>query len=177
MSLAVLTDSTTAQASPALSCFPGWGNSTNTISVSSCCAWSVMPTVASVPDTRTHSWDVAYFKSEGMFAMAQLSQGLQIRSMRFSIYWLRHDRGGGALSANLDFNRCSTGSGRGRHVPHADADAQGWTLGSAGNLAQLRALSVTNWIVRTRRRRFVCHLERDEPSIDSFCLLFRQDFA
>src|SRR5277367_2026138 len=66
MSLAVLTDSTTAQASPALTVRPMAGSSTNTISVSSACAWSVMPTVAVSPLTRTHSCDFANFRSEGM---------------------------------------------------------------------------------------------------------------
>src|SRR5271169_6286696 len=66
MSLAVFTDSTTAQASPALTQRPTAGSSTNTMSVSSACAWSVMPTVAVSPLTRTHSCDLAYFRSEGM---------------------------------------------------------------------------------------------------------------
>src|SRR5581483_7648623 len=66
MSLAVFTDSTTAQASPAFTLRPTSGNSTNTMSVNSCCAWSVMPMVAMSPLTRTHSCDFVYFKSEGM---------------------------------------------------------------------------------------------------------------
>src|SRR6266513_1349725 len=65
MSLAVFTDSTTAHASPAFTCRPTAGSSTKTTSVSSCCAWSVMPTVAVSPLTRTHSWDLAYLRSEG----------------------------------------------------------------------------------------------------------------
>src|SRR6185436_4131637 len=69
MSLAVLTDSTTAQASPALNWRPTAGSSTKTMSVSSCWAWSVMPTVAVSPATRSHSWDLAYFKSAGTFEL------------------------------------------------------------------------------------------------------------
>src|SRR3954454_4920280 len=69
MSLAVFTDSTTAHGSPALTLRPAAGSSTNTTSVSSCWAWSVMPTVAVPPATRTHSCDLAYFKSEGTFAL------------------------------------------------------------------------------------------------------------
>src|SRR5208282_6713145 len=65
MSLAVFTDSTTAQASPLLILRPTSGSSTKTRSVSSCCAWSVMPTVAVSPATRTHSWNFVYFKPEG----------------------------------------------------------------------------------------------------------------
>src|ERR1017187_638832 len=79
MSLAVLTDSTTAQASPALTLRPTAGSSTNTMSVSSCCAWSVMPTVAVSPLTRTHSCDLAYFRSEGMLLIncAERLRGLR----------------------------------------------------------------------------------------------------
>src|SRR5208283_1144642 len=65
MSLAVFTDSTTAQASPLLIFRPTSGSSTKTMSVNSCCAWSVMPTVAVSPLRRTHSWDFVYFKSGG----------------------------------------------------------------------------------------------------------------
>src|ERR1700690_3154094 len=65
MSLAVFTDSTTAQASPAFTFRPLSGSSTKTMSVSSCWAWSVMPTVAVSPLTRTHSWDLVYLRSEG----------------------------------------------------------------------------------------------------------------
>src|SRR5437762_7122563 len=65
MSLAVFTDSTTAHASPAFTCRPTAGSSTKTISVNSCCAWSVMPTTAVSPVTRTHSWVLSYLRSEG----------------------------------------------------------------------------------------------------------------
>src|SRR5258708_34361656 len=104
MSLAVLTDSTTAQDSPALKFLPGSGNSTNTTSVSSCCAWSVMPTVASAPDTRTHSCDLAYLRSLGMFDMRQLSQGLDPGSIRFSVNRFWDNGGGGALSPDFDLH-------------------------------------------------------------------------
>jgi hypothetical protein len=69
MSLAVLTDSTTAHASPAFTLRPTAGSSMKTTSVNSCWAWSVMPTVATSPVTRTHSWDLAYFKSAGTFVL------------------------------------------------------------------------------------------------------------
>src|SRR6266571_4311473 len=71
MSLAVLTDSTTAQASPALTRRPGTGSSTKTTSVNSCWAWSVIPTVAVSPVRRTHSWVWAYFRSGGTFELIQ----------------------------------------------------------------------------------------------------------
>src|ERR1700692_3194326 len=66
MSLAVFTDSTTAQASLALTLRPTSGSSTKTTSVNSPCAWSLMPTVAVSPLTRIHSCDLAYLRSEGM---------------------------------------------------------------------------------------------------------------
>src|SRR6185503_14464851 len=69
MSLAVLTDSTTAQASAALTLRPTAGSSTNTMSVNSCWAWSVMPTVPVSPSMRSHSWDLAYFSSAGTFEL------------------------------------------------------------------------------------------------------------
>src|SRR6266849_3868890 len=69
MSLAVFTDSTTAQASPAFTRRPGAGSSTKTTSVNSRWAWSVIPTVAVSPARRTHSWVWAYFKSGGTFEL------------------------------------------------------------------------------------------------------------
>src|SRR5664279_4537376 len=121
MSLAVLTDSTTAQASPALICRPTAGNSTNTTSVNSCCAWSVMPTVATLPDTRTHSCVFAYFKSEGMLAISQLRQGPSVRSIRFSIDRLGHEDGRGTLAPNLDLDRRVHFGELRRHISHPDA--------------------------------------------------------
>src|SRR6266436_6143284 len=124
MSLAVLTDSTTAQDSPALNFLPGSGNSTNTTSVSSCCAWSVIPTVASAPDTRTHSCDLAYFRSLGMFDMRQLSQGLDQRSIRFSVNWLGHNYSRRALSADFNLKWRLGDGGLRCYVAHSDAYAQ-----------------------------------------------------
>src|ERR1035441_10558963 len=124
MSFAVFTDSTTAQASPALTCRPTSGNSTNTTSVNSCCAWSVMPTVATLPDTRTHSCDFAYFKSEGTLAIKQLSQGVGGRSIRFSINWLRDEHRGSALAPDFDLHGRAGLRKRGRHIPHPDANAK-----------------------------------------------------
>src|ERR1019366_6178353 len=110
MSLAVLTDSTTAQASPALTLRPTAGSSTNTMSVSSCCAWSVMPTVAVSPLTRTHSWVLAYFKSAGILLIKFQLLNVCVRRFRlqslpsFSVDRLRHDDGGEASAANLNLN-------------------------------------------------------------------------
>src|SRR4030095_5164500 len=97
MSLAVLTDSTTAQASPALTFRPTAGSSTNTTSVNSCWAWSVMPIVPMSPVTRSHSWDLANFKSLGTWELIVLSFG-------------------------PDF----TGNGRGRNENRTGRDAARW---------------------------------------------------
>src|ERR1019366_5178889 len=179
ISLAVLTDSTTAQASPALTCRPTSGSSTNTTSVSSCCAWSVMPTVAALPDTRTHSCDFAYFKSEGTLAITQLSQGAGGRSIRFSIDRLRHQDCRRALATNLDLDgRIHLGKLR-RHIPHPDANAQRRTLRAPDDLSDLRCsrACAPDCVVRARRGRSVRHLERDELFARAFGLLLSQHGA
>src|SRR5690349_20743605 len=135
MSLAVFTDSTTAQDSPALSCRFNSGSSTKTTSVSSCWAWSVMPTVAVSPLTRTHSCDFAYFKSEGTFDMARLRQGGMFWSIRFSIKRFGNDGGGAAFAANFNFNGCTRLRVLGFHVPHAHAHGERRALSAAGHFA------------------------------------------
>src|SRR6056297_1039139 len=68
MSLAVLTLSTTARASPAAARSPTEGSSTNTTSPSWSWANSVMPTVMTPSSgSDTHSWVRAYLRSSGMF--------------------------------------------------------------------------------------------------------------
>src|ERR1035437_479057 len=176
ISLAVLTDSTTAQASPALTCRPTAGNSTNTTSVNSCCAWSVMPTVATLPETRTHSCVFAYFKSEGMFSISQLRQGPGVRSIRFSIDRLRHQDRRGAFAANLDLDgRIDLGKLR-RHIAHPDANAERRALRAAHDFADFRCAraSAPDWIVRTRRCRPVRHLKRHELLVRALGLLLGQ---
>src|SRR5215471_5502420 len=150
MSLAVFTDSTTAQASPALTFRPTSGNSTKTTSVNSCCAWSVMPTVATPPAARTHSCDFAYFKSEGMFAICKLSQGLRQRSISFSIDWPGHNHRPGAFATDLNFDRGLHLRVFRRHITHPNADAQRWTLCPADYFADLcsRRLCAPNRVSR-----------------------------
>src|SRR5512139_2933679 len=67
---AALTDSTTAQASPAATRRPASGASTNTRSPSACWAWSEIPTVT-VPSAsrRAHSWDLRNRRSAGTLLM------------------------------------------------------------------------------------------------------------
>src|SRR5215510_7645265 len=58
---AALTDSTTAAAAPCSGRAPGAGSSTKTRSPSCSCAWSVIPTVATSPSIRSHSWSSVNF--------------------------------------------------------------------------------------------------------------------
>src|SRR5215471_10555317 len=179
MSLAVFTDSTTAQASPALIFLPVWGSSTKTTSVSSCCAWSVMPMVATSPATRAHSCDLAYFRSEGMFDMAVLSQGVSRRSTCFSIKWLGHDHCRCLFPPNFYLQWRLRFSEFRRHVTHANADAKGWTLRSAGHLAKLSCLGLSrpDRIWGARRRRLASHFEGNQFLAGASRLLLGQDLA
>src|ERR1051325_4523988 len=204
MSLAVLTDSTTAHASPAFTMRPTSGNSTNTTSVNSCCAWSVIPIVAVSPATRTHSCDFAYFRSEGMFCIliflfllisshtfsATTLSCLHARPLthltpfnlfnprpRLPIDRLRHDYRRRALPANRNLH-CRPGPARfGRHITHPDADAQRRALRPAGDFAESRPVGAPNRIVRARRRRPIRHLEGDEFPGGAFGALPEHDLA
>src|SRR5579883_2966880 len=156
MSLAVFTDSTTAQASPALTWRLAAGSSTNTTSVSSCWAWSVMPMVAVSPLTRTHSCDLAYFKSEGMLDIGKLSQGGPIWSIRFSIDRFGNDHGRITPPPDFNFNRRLGPVKLRLHISHADADVQRRALRAAGhftNRSGMRARA-RDGIMRARRRGF-----------------------
>src|SRR5665213_4512300 len=71
-----------------------------------------------------------------------------------------HHDGRETLAANLDLDfRIGFGELR-RNVAQTDADVQRRTLRAAGNDADARAVR-PNRIMRTRRRGFVRHLERD----------------
>src|ERR1044071_9017659 len=145
MSLAVFTDSTTAQASPALTLRPTSGNSTNTMSVNSCCAWSVMPTVAVSPLTRTHSCDLAYFKSEGMLLIilghkrTQKPQNennfcalcVPSRQLILFVNWLFHHDCCKSFAANFNFNLRVRLGKLWRDIAHTDANVQRRALRSA----------------------------------------------
>src|ERR1035438_8361113 len=179
MSLAVFTDSTTAQASPALTCRPTSGSSTNTTSVNSCCAWSVMPTVATLPDTRTHSCDFAYFKSKGTLAMKPLSQGVGGRSIRFSINWLRDEHRGGALATDFDLHGRAGLSNCWWHIAHANADTKRRALRATGDLSDLRRprTRAPDGVLWARWGRPVGHLECHELLGRAFRLLVGQNRA
>src|ERR1017187_3360147 len=176
MSLAVFTDSTTAQASPALTCRPTSGSSTNTTSVDSFCEWSLMPSVATLPDTRTHSCDFAYFKSEGTLAISQLSQGAGGRSIRFSIDRLGDEDRRGALTTDFNLNGSVHLGKLRRHIPHPDANAKGRALRTASHLADLRRsrTRAPDRVVRARRCRAVRHFERHELFARAISLLLGQ---
>src|SRR4051812_10294403 len=147
MSLAVFTDSTTAQASPALNIFPTGGNSTKTTSVSSCWAWSVMPMVAMSPLTRTHSWVLAYLRSAGMFDMAGFKSCAGRGSICFSVNRFGHNDGGTLAAANFNLQRVADGGVVGRDVAHANAGGECGALSAAGDLADLaRAITAPDGI-------------------------------
>src|SRR6266513_1444248 len=135
MSLAVFTDSTTAHASPAFTWRPTAGSSTKTTSVSSCCAWSVMPTVAVSPLTRTHSCDLAYFRSEGTLLINLLKTHRRLRRWRrfssqqinrstFPVNRLLHHDGRVPLAPDLNLNLCVRRGSFRRHIAHADAQIE-----------------------------------------------------
>src|SRR5690606_29899187 len=109
MSDAVLTDSITATVSPAFTLRPTSGSSTNTTSPSWSCAWSVMPTVTTPPPSwRTHSCDLAYLRSSGVFML------LLLHGSYLSVYPSRlcHDwwKGGFTTRAAIGRPRTSTHS-------------------------------------------------------------------
>src|SRR5271154_6390545 len=143
MSLAVLTDSTTAQLSPALTLRPTAGNSTKTTSVNSSWAWSVMPMAAVSPLTRTHSWLLTYFKSPGTFALIiyawKLTPFAALENLfsAFAVKWLGHDEGGRLLASNLNANGCVGRGALRRHVAQSNAQAEGGALRAAGHCAEV----------------------------------------
>src|SRR6267378_1670015 len=98
-----------------------------------------------------------------MFDINELRQGVNARSIRFSIKWLGHYEGAGTFAANLNFNRrLRLGKFR-RHITQADTDAEGRTLGAAYDLAEALWVwtGAPNGIMRPGRRRFVRHFECD----------------
>src|SRR6266852_4487738 len=129
MSLAVLTDSTTAQASPAVTFFPTSGSSTKTISVSSCWAWSVMPTVAISPEMRTHSCDFAYFKSVGIFDIEyRVWKCPGAASIWFAENRFLNNDSTGAFAPDFNFYRGLGLCKFNRNVAEADSGVQRGTL-------------------------------------------------
>src|SRR5512140_2764292 len=183
MSLAVFTDSTTAHASPAFTFRPTCGSSTNTTSVNSCCAWSVIPTVASVPDTRTHSCDLAYFKSFGTFAInlkvLSFRQVASAPSIRFSVDRLRHHECRRTRAADFDLKRRLGFRELRWNVSEANTRAERWALGAAHGLPHASGLRsrAPNRVTRTWRRRSPGHLECRQLPSRSVRLLPRQHFA
>src|SRR5579859_5318380 len=176
MSLAVLTDSTTAQASPAFTDFPLAGNSTKTTSVNSCCAWSVMPTVAVSSLIRTHSCDFAYFKSVGTFDIRALSQGGAMASTWFSIKWFGDHHRGIALAPNFNLQRRGSLGGFRGNIAKANRLAERGALSPTDDYPQRTRLGAAapNPVLRTRRRRTSGHFKSNQFFGDTLGLLFRQ---
>src|SRR5258706_3829208 len=114
MSLAAFTDSTTATAFFAAKTTPTFGGSTNTMSVSSACAWSVMPTVPMPFSIRIHSWVSAYLRSSGTFM-----DSVSLEK------WLFDNAGFVALSAHFDFDFLAGLRKSGGEIRHRDSIPQG----------------------------------------------------
>src|SRR6185436_20941670 len=131
MSEAALTDSTTAQASPAMTRRPGSGTSTNTRSPSACCAWSEMPTVTLPSDSsRAHSWDLRYRRSAGTLLMTSSAPASE-RNCNLAIAHERRpdDRRAEQPSADLDLAALR---GLHRHPRKTDGTFQGRREAPAG---------------------------------------------
>src|ERR1035437_2857508 len=138
-----------------------------------------MPTVATLPDTRTHSCVFAYFKSVGTLAIRQLSHGAGGWSIRFSIDRFGDEDRRGALATNLDLDgRVDLGEFR-RHIPHPDANAERRALRAAHDFSDFRRPqpSAPDWVVGTRRGRPVRHLERHKLLARTLGLLLGQHGA
>src|SRR5260370_40118618 len=98
-----------------------------------------------------------------MFDINELRQGVNRRSIRFSIKWLGHYEGGGTFATNLDFYwRLRLGEFR-RHITQADTDAEGRALGAAYDLAEARRgwAGAPNRIMPPRKRRYIRHFQCD----------------
>src|SRR4051794_23134870 len=81
MSETALTDSTAPNGSSLTIFSPTSGNSTKTISPSSSCANSVIPTVAVLPSTRTHSCSFEYLSPSGISIGFPPSTRWRVRSL------------------------------------------------------------------------------------------------
>ena len=69
-----LTDSTSPKLSPAVTLSPSAGRLIKTTSPSASWAKSEMPITATSPSILTHSWDLEYFSSAGMFMVISSSK-------------------------------------------------------------------------------------------------------
>src|SRR5438093_3187887 len=136
------------------------------ISVSSCWAWSVMPSVATSPLTRSHSCDFAYFRSDGILAINRLRHVPVGRSTRFlrAVNGPGNDQRGSGLAA--DFNgEGSVWLGKlRRHITETDANPKRRTLSAADDLANFRRVRprAPNCVMRAGRGGLVSHLEGGE---------------
>src|SRR3954465_12474106 len=101
-----------------------------------------MPIVAVSPCRRTHSCDLAYFKSDGTLLIHKFRQAGRCRSIRFSINGFGNNGSWKPASANFDSYR-RVGFGECRfHVAEAYAGAERRTLGAARDFAnQLTAFT------------------------------------
>src|SRR5262245_61876373 len=115
-SLAALTLSTTATGSPCAALRPSSGTSTNTMSPSWDCAWSVMPTVPTPSSTRIHSWSLV----KRSVAMDNPRSCSALSDVAMRDEWQRHDRGAQRLAAHHQVHRRAGLGAPGRYVAHGD---------------------------------------------------------
>jgi len=99
--------------------------------------------------------------------------------LRLPVYWLRHDERPRAFAPDFDFDVCARFGQRGRHVTHANADAERRTLRAAHHFADFGGIfpAAPNRITRPRGRRFFSHLEGDTLLLNSGSLFLRQHRA
>src|SRR5262245_41203516 len=143
---AALADSTTAAAAPFSGRAPGVGNSTKTRSPSCSCAWSVIPTVATSPSIRSHSWSSVNFNiaidlrgsiSVAFVAMRDERQITDLQRNAFSAY----------LAENPFAGRCKVlvdVTHRNRRL-HARPKAPGRDDADRANLVRVEFRAAPHW--------------------------------
>src|SRR5688572_4825389 len=133
---AALTDSTTAQASPAASFLPASGTSTKTRSPSASCAWSVMPT-STLPsgNARIHSCFFVYLRSAGMLLLIDGSAevvGLVDLGLAVARERRLHDACREPFAADIDLDSFA---GIARHARESDGLFERGRESAAGDFA------------------------------------------
>src|SRR5215218_6338597 len=97
-----------------------------------------MPTRASSPSMRTHSWSLVYFNSDGYIsepptALAMPRAARAPCSARPLVERHRHHLRPQTTAAHVYFERGAGARGRGRQVGHAERLLQEWGVCPAGD--------------------------------------------
>src|SRR4029453_9065514 len=120
-----------------------------------------MPTRASAPPRRIHSWSLVYLRSGGY-----------IRLFRSLVERHWNDGGFRAAAADVDFELGAGPAAICRQIRHADRLLQVWRLRAAGPDARLPAVDIH--VVAVPADRALLHLEANELSRDTIRLLAAQ---